>query len=436
MRQPRFDSRRVQRGLTLIELTLTIVVLGIISVLIARWVIINNEQQRDVQQRSLIQRADDALTAYISIHHHLPCPAPDSKGVGDCSLHDGKFPYRDAGLPDQAAGSLRYAVYRNNTAASADPDATVDPALINLDLTDKLDRAPRLQMMGGGIVAMVRRPDTCLANADMCARAPDLGINGLDFCYALRSAMNAPPTVTQLHIERKLPPPVTISNVAYALSTVGSEGSSTPLKFASPREGTTAQNQDIVRTVGFEQLWTRLRCAEASAAALHAHANVAAAADINVPAMDDYAEQLSIMVDLAKAGDLSADADMTLAVAQIFSATSGLYDTASEAANTMGGFSWRIAVAGAGLGSALGATVAAATMKGLSVSNVNKATSAEKAFHQGESGPDGTRYPLKSKSIELSQRSTLTALKADMLGLAPGRKELLEVQKFGISATP
>lgn len=421
------DNPRHQRGLTLIELTLTIVVLGIIGVLVARWIMTSNEQRRDSQQRSLLQRTDDALTSYISVHHHLPCPALDAEGIGDCSLSDGNFPYRDVGLPDRRASAIRYAVYRNADAASSD----VDMPSINLDLADKLDRAPRLEMMGGGIIAMVKRPDTCFEHPEMCERAPDLGINGLDFCYALRSAMNMAPSSQHLHVEHRTTTGARIANVAYALSAGNPDSKTMALKFPSPRAGNSAENLETTRAVGFEQLWSRLRCAEASASALHAHANAAAAADINVPAMNDYAEQLSIMVELAEAGDLSADADMTLAVAQIFSATSGLYDTASEAANTMGGFSWRIAIAGAGLGSALGATVAAATMKGLSVTNVNKAKSAEKAFSEGEAGADGLPYPLKSKAVELVQSSAVSSIKANMLGLAPGAQERKEVDAFG-----
>lgn len=418
-----------QQGLTLIELTLTIVVLGIIAVLVVRGLMSSNEQRRDSQQRSMLQRTDEALTSYVSVHHRLPCPAPDAGGIGDCTLSAGNFPYREAGLPDRAAAAVRYAVYRNADAASSD----VDMPTLNLDLAEQLDRAPRLEMMGGGIIAMVKRPDTCLEHPQMCERAPDLGINGLDFCYALRSAMHLPPSSTHLHVESRTATGTRIANVVYALSVAGNpDPKAMGLKFLSPRAGSSADNQDTIRTVGFEQLWSRLRCAEASASALHAHANAAAAADINVPAMNDYAEQLSIMVQLAEAGDLSANADLALAVAQMFGATSGLYDTAGEAANTMGGFSWRISIAGVGLGSALGSTVAAVTMKVLSDANVKTARSAEKAFAEGESDTDDAkRYPLKSKAVELRRSSANSSLKADMLGLAPGAREREEVAAFG-----
>lgn len=417
MTRPNVSPSRV-RGFSLIELTVSLVILGIVGVLLSRWLVLSHSESQQVMQRTLLQRADDALLAYAASNHHLPCPAADNNGIPDCSLKHGQLPYRELGLPDQRAASLRYAVYRNNALTGVDPDVKT----VNADLTVAANRAPTLQVASNAtsssIASMVMLPDTC-AKRGVCDDTADLEVNGLDFCYALRSAMNGGLQSEQLRTLRS--GEAMVGNIAYALSTASLD-SAPSTALPSPRRPASAEHPEKIRAVGLEQMWTRLRCGESVGAAIHAHANAAAAAAINVPAMEDYDEQLSIMSELARASDKSADADIQSAVAQISAAMGGSNDTVSEAFNTYGAWTWRAGLSIVGVGSAIGATVAAAASKAKSVESVRVAEKTEAAFASGnptDDDPDRSVYSLSSRSTELARSIELEARRADMLGISP-----------------
>jgi len=396
--------RGATRGFSLLELTLCLVVLGVVGLLLARWIGMETEDRAQSQQRSLLQRADDAITAFAAAQARLPCPAADTEGNEDCSLAVGHLPFRTLGLPDARAGLLRYGVYRG--AEVADTDA---------DLATLHDRNQPLQIIAslpGVIVGQVAPLPSCGAE---CTAMPQLRLNGLDLCVGLRNAMGHPVDTGRVHTLRpELPLTTVAGNVAYALASVAPnqaapQHTGSSLGFVSPRQPSTQDYRDKVVAVGLDQLWDRLSCGDALAAATHAQANAAAAAALNVPAMEDYEEQLAIMVDGADAAVLAANAALVGSAAQVAYAAGGVFDTVGETLNTLGAWNWRINLSIVGVGSAVGSVIAAATAKGLADTYRTKAGNLHNEFRN--------TFPAAASALE---RNLATELyRADMIGLYP-----------------
>ena len=397
-------------GFSLLELTVSLVILGLLGVLLARWIGMESDDRAQLVQRSLLQRADDALTAFAAANSRLPCPAADASGHEDCSRAVGLLPFRDLGLPDSRAGLLRYGVYRG-------PDAT--PAGADADLAALRDRNKLLQVMAmpgtGVVIGEVTNLPSC---GQECTAMPQLRLNGLDFCVGLRNAMQHPTDASRVHTLRpELPVTAIAGNVAYALSgsapgQANALHSGNSLAFASPRQPSSPNYSDKVLAVGLDQLWTRLDCGDALGAATLGQANAAAAAVLNVPAMSDYKEQLAIMAQMADAGVLSADAALVGSIAQVGYATGGVFDTVGETLATLGAWNWRINLSIVGIGSAVGSVIAAGVAKGQADSYKNKAYTLAGEFND--------TFP--KQATELENNLTREVYRADMLGLYPEPK--------------
>ncbi|MCR6685649.1 type II secretion system protein [Pseudoxanthomonas sp.] len=390
-----------QRGLTLIELAVTLAILGIAAIVLVRWMATRQSEDALQYRHDILSRADDALLAYASVHARLPCPASDEKGMEDCGgpAH-GHLPWRTIGLPDAHAARVRYGVLQR-------PDSN---ARLDADLTQALDRAHPLR-----VIASVGMPSALGA------------INGLDFCHALRVGQRLPFSSDAVHTSSASAPGTATRNVAYALAAADPDDPVTLQNgagpgFASPRRAPTAEYRDEVRAVGLDELWTRLRCGDSVAATTYSHFDIAAAAGIDQTTMADYEKQLEILQLLAESNKDSADAGVLAAAAGILSATAGITEVASEIlkasanpelfAADLAGKPVEMGFAIAALATAVAAQVSAALFQ----------TEAEKSLNQARglytriSDPvDG--LPVRAAELALSLREE--AEQADLRGTAP-----------------
>jgi type II secretory pathway pseudopilin PulG len=296
--------RRHQLGISLLELSLTLVILGIIGVLIIRWYATSTQENEIIAARSALQRADDALLAFAAIEHRLPCPATDEEGLENCSsTSHGKLPWRTLGLPDARGAGVDYTVLRR----ANDTDAQLDA-----DLASAKDRTRPLKVLQTGSGPAVYPTATGY-------------VNGLDFCHGLRSSMRLPLDPSQ----------GAEGNIAYAISNhspgLGIKSTDklkdVALSAHSPIGNDNPQN---TITIGADQLWRRLDCATAFAAVNYSHFNTAVAAGVQVQSVVDLEEQLKILVAMGKANSASARAATAQAVTGVASATTGLLFTNAD----------------------------------------------------------------------------------------------------------
>ena len=118
-----------QQGFSLLEVALAIVLLGLTVVWLLGPGAWEHSQSEHEKGRRQVEMARDFLRHYLKINHFLPCPDTDGDGLENrdgndnsrfCSASQGRFPYREVGLPRNAGyDRLFYAVLPG----AADPSA-------------------------------------------------------------------------------------------------------------------------------------------------------------------------------------------------------------------------------------------------------------------------------------------------------------------------
>lgn len=244
-------SLRYQRGLSLVEVAIASIILGACGVLL--WGVIDRQAKvtRTDQSFTLVDRVNDALLAYGYLHGRLPCPAPLTTGMESCDGKDAGFlPYLTLGLPDAAAGRVRYQV------------SMVTPSPVN---------GSPYQV----VIAQQSGPTENLFAkvVPLASLTPGGHEPLLDLCQALGSAAHG-------------------REMAYALAMDPGGAASAPSSASTPATPVTAEA--VKHTVGRSQLAARLHCS-ALAVAGRAQFNAALAADTMERAMRDVVAQFMLI---------------------------------------------------------------------------------------------------------------------------------------------
>lgn len=320
-------------GYTLIELSIALVILGIVIMLVWRFVGFNSQYAISNAERGILRSADAALTGFALSKNRMPCPDTTGDGVEDnCNIGTGaavgRLPNVTIGLSQANANQIRYGVYRGATAS----------LITDADLAIANDRMPLLKAQGSPLAAY---------DDNRSQR------NGIDLCVGLRNASNNAINPNLLHVVT----PEGNINVAYALAIAGTanadgagglldaNNASASPAFEAPSRVTNANYDDRVVAVGFDRLLGRLNCNEALAAVTHGHANAATAAEMMRQSMLDYKIQLDWIAKLAEANYAGAIAGVALAAAAVALGAAEIALAIAETLTTTGAQAPAIALA-------------------------------------------------------------------------------------------
>jgi len=375
-----------QRGYSLLELVLVVVVMGIIAALAISITPRVADLFKGRSQAGLLATLDEAMAGYALLHSRLPCPDNDGDGMEDCAGPAvGGVPYRSMGLAAPAENArglpLRYAVYRK---ADATPAQDADLAVLKNRYVPLLPGSPAFNTL-----------------------------NGLDLCLALRSASRSPGGGTFTHVG------VGVLNVAYVIADPGAldadqvngvfDGLNAAggVGFAQPDQAQGLGYDDAVRAVGFNALASRLGCPQRFAQVNGLARAAYAAADLARLALfykqfRDFAVRVrQTDVDIAMERRDLAIASEAIAVATV---ASGLALTSQSA--------------GIGAGSVAGATAAltaATATLALAIINLNTANG---KLTTALNRQTNASTALSSANAFAQQRLAMVA-NADLKGLLP-----------------
>lgn len=355
----RFLSHR-QRGLSLVELAVAMVIIGILGVVVWRWVMATREPLQRPAMLAQLSEAQAAVEGFVLANSHLPCPAPDAGGVAACGDSNAVFlPWRTLGMGSEF-NNLHYGVNRGGsmdlaaTAASVSPDLYLDlPGLAVPEHTEDSGAATNAA--------------TVAANAAVAAIAAAKGrrtaVNGLDWCHVLRryAANAAAPGVLAAGSAADSVP------VAYILVHPGANnqfdghnavGASSVWKFDFPGRPQNSDFDDLSLAVGPADLSARIGCV-ARLSAMQATAQGAYAAYDTTRVMQEY-WSLRISDVSAKVSDVEgAETGVLLAAMGIALGTTSTVMSIASSANTEGVTAFEIAIAAVNLGMAIAENVLA-----------------------------------------------------------------------------
>lgn len=396
-------KKRFNQGYTLIELSIGMVVLGMITVVVWRFGSSASQRIEQIQAPQTLIAADNALIGYIAAKHRLPCPDTAGDGVEHCGgASIGGLPMVTLGLARADLQNVRYGVFRSSTN--------------NADLAVASDSFyPLLAAIPGGS-----------GIAPVGLTAPLGSVNGIDFCHALRLAGALPGGVSSLATALNIRAPNTsladsilIKNVAYALSLPGTGSNpATNLNtlansFASPGQPISTDYRDVVLAVDFGQVFDRMSCGGILAAAGHAHPNAASAAAIMRGAMLDYKVQLDLAAEMATTMVHSAAAGVAGAVAGAATAAANVLIAAAESVLSLGTASATIGFAAAAVVTGASAIITNSLTTAAAVNAKAIADMRVKQF----SGTDAASLYLLEDSGTLATTLRANAIAADAAGL-------------------
>ncbi len=227
------------KAYSLVEMSLVLVVIGIIGFFSLKFLTEIGTQTLNQQFKNELERANEALIGFALSNSRLPCPDTNNDGDEDCAIANkqGFLPVNTLGIESTNQSkkglSIRYGVYRKASAT----------------LLNDMDLA---QLKG--------RYEPLLPNSETSNQ-----LGGLDFCFALKKASLSAADNSQINIG------TAAINVAYVLAGAGlidanNDGNlfdgvnATGVKFEKPHKSHKNNYDDNVVAMSFNGLSGTLNC--------------------------------------------------------------------------------------------------------------------------------------------------------------------------------
>lgn len=362
------SSRLRQAGLSLVELAVSLAIIGVLGVLAWRWVASEREPLQRPAIMGQLAEAQAAVEGYVLAQGRLPCPAPTTSGTSDCSDAAAVLiPWRTLGLSSRFS-QLRYRVNQAgdyNLANLATPN-TVMPNL-GFDYAQGILAAPQNAEV-----------DPALGRLRGATGAIPLAVtqsaltNGLDWCRVVRryGADAAPPAGV---LRATNPLDSTSITLAFIIAHPGFnnvfEGNNTGTNFDFPGRAQTDTFDDLAVGVGPSDLSARIGCV-ARLSAMQAAAQGAYTAYDNARVAQEYWRLRKFDIVQAKSAKEGAETGVLLAAMNVAIAAGSAALAVASAANTEG-----LTIAGIAL--SIANAVSAAVETGLAATDLAEAIQAE-----------------------------------------------------------
>ena len=156
-------------GLSLIEITIVLVVVGFLSMGILQTLIVQSDYERIKRTERTLDEIIEAIYGFVIIYERLPCADSDFDGVEDCPSSTGKLPWKDLGVGryDAWGQQFYYVVDDSLISAPLSPNPAFDTLSIKIGLDDSEPIfIPALIWSQGKTFSGPPRSDCEIENAD------------------------------------------------------------------------------------------------------------------------------------------------------------------------------------------------------------------------------------------------------------------------------